>query len=203
MSEQLRAGVPLPLRQKYLAQMYPNLTKEVLEASVRSEQQRAIFCKYYGLGESPKSNALISEQLGLNAHSQIGVQLARVERKLKCDKDKRLAVLKNLRKEYYRNFRPKCPFCGHFRAEYRGYEDNLIKWTCGRCKRGYRTVQSEDSNRVRVVSISFCLDDSGEASELVVKVNGKSVEASGYLEMIVGDEDWNFKFGTNHNEQRS
>lgn len=176
--------------------MYPNLTQSVLEAKVSSLQQRSIFCLYYGFDCEPQSNPQIRETLGIKSHNQVAVQLKRAEQKLGADEDARYELLKKLRKEYYKQHRPRCPFCKAARSQYRGVIGSEVKWACGRCKKGFKT----DNNGIghdgsTQVVLSFTLDSSDKVYEVVLKVNGVKKPVSGTLKAIVGDEDWNLNLG--------
>lgn len=204
MPEQIR-GLPLPVRQKYLAQMYPGLTRADIESKIKSVQQRQVFCLFYGFECEPLSNADIREALGIRLQNQVGVQLERAEVKLGLDKDKRYDLLKKLKKEYYRTHRPRCPFCKASKAQSRGCTDTDDKWYCGRCKRHYSTTRGQHEGRSskQRVNISFKLGCEGKVSNLVVRVDGQVRSLCGTLQAVIGDEDWHLKLGrTEHEEDR-
>jgi ribosomal protein L37AE/L43A len=191
MPEKLRNGIPLPLRQKYLQKMYPDITRGYLELCVQSEQQREIFCRYYGFECEPQSNEAIRSALSIRCHNQVAVQLDRAEVKLGVDKDKKFDLVRALRREFYKKHRPKCPYCKGTKSQFRGEGRNTLDWYCGKCKGQFKTVGDSPKAGQRIV-MSFWLDDRGTVSELVVKADGERVEVSNAnLQMIVGKEDWN------------
>jgi ribosomal protein L37AE/L43A len=196
MPEKIR-GLPLPLRQKYLNEMYPNLTQTDIDTKIKSLQQRQVFVLFYGFGCEPMSNADIRNELGINSHNQVSVQLERAERRLGLDKNKRYELLKALRKEYYKKHRPRCPFCKASKAQSRGSTENEDVWSCGRCKRQYRTERktNDSAKRSQRVNITFKLSEEGDISHLVVKVDGAYKVMNGTLQAVVGDEDWSLKLG--------
>jgi ribosomal protein L37AE/L43A len=124
------------------------------------------------------------------------VQLERAERKLGLDKDKRYEMLKALRKEYYKKHRPRCPFCKASKAISRGSTETEDKWSCGRCKKHYKTPKKEsEAEGSQRVTISFKLGQEGLVSHLMVKIDGSYKTINGKLEAIVGDEDWKLRLG--------
>jgi hypothetical protein len=145
MPEPIR-GLPLPLRKKYLTEMYPGLTQADIDTKIKSLQQRQVFVLFYGFGCEPMSNADIRNELGINSRNQVSVQLERAERRLGLDKNKRYDLLKTLRKEYYKKHRPRCPFCKASKAQSRGSTESEDKWTCGRCKKQYKTQTQGGGN---------------------------------------------------------
>lgn len=196
MPQQIRTGIPLLLRQKYLTQMYPDLDRATLEAKVTSLQQRSIFCLYYGFECESQSNPQIRATLGIRSHNQVAVQLKRAETKLGVDDEGRYELLKKLRKEYYKEHRPKCPHCRASRTQFRGVVGSEVKWVCGRCKRAFRgNNNSLKSDGLTTVMMSFGLDESDKVYDVVLKVNGVGKPVSGSLRLRVGDEDWNLTLG--------
>lgn len=204
MPEQIR-GLPLPVRQKYLAQMYPGLTRADIETKIKSPQQQQVFRLFYGFECEPMSNADIRDLLSIRSHNQVAVQLERAERKLGLDKDKRYELLKKLKKEYYRKHRPRCPFCKASKAQSRGASLTEDKWYCGKCKRHYRTNRkaSEVRSSEQRVNISFKLGCEGQVSNLVVRVDGVVRSLCGTLNAMVDDEDWCLKLGRTPNDEHS
>lgn len=166
--------------------MYPNLKESDFRLQKLSKQQSEIFKRYYGWGCYPQDTSVIQDALGIRTHNQIAVQLERAECKLGCDKDERLKLAKKYKKAYYKKFRPKCPFCRASKARFRGLKGSDINWQCGKCHRSFQTTRTEETegNDTRF-EISFLLNDSGEAKDLKVAVNGSKVSASGWLEMVV------------------
>ena len=179
-------GLPLALRHKYLTLMYPGLTREQIESVKLSSQQLDIFTLFYGFECEAIPNPDIRQKLGIRSHNQVAVQLARAERKLGVDEDKRYEVLKNLKREYYKKHRPKCPFCRASKATYRGCTETETKWICGKCKRHYSTESDDSEIKRNQVSISFRITELGEASCLVVRVDGIVQQAS----IQLNDGDW-------------
>lgn len=193
---ELYSRIPLPFRRAYLSKMYPALKESDFTLQKLSLQQSEVFRRYYGWGCEPMSTSAIQEALGIRSHNQVAVQLDRAESKLGCDKDERLKLAKDYKKAYYRKCRPKCPFCRASKARFRGLKGSDINWQCGKCHRSFQTSKTEqtDSNETRV-EISFLMNDSGEAKDLKVAVNGTKGLANGWLEMVAGDKDWSIKLG--------
>lgn len=193
MPEKMRNGIPLPLRKKYLSKMYPDLTRGYLELCIRSEQQRKIFCRYYGFECEPQSNDQILTELGIRCPNQVAVQLDRAEVKLGVDKDKKFDLVQALRKEYYKKHRPKCPMCKASRSQYRGGSSSGEQdlWFCAKCKGSFKTDKAEQWDTTRRVSISFVVDAGKTVSYVAGKVDGEKMQAiGGSLQVRVRGEDW-------------
>ena len=169
--------------------MYPNLKESDLTLYKLSLQQSEVFKRYYGVfGFEPQETSAIQDELGIYSHNQVAVQLNRAEVKLGCDKDERLKLTKDFKKAYYKEYRPKCPFCRASKARFRGLKDSDINWQCGKCHRSFMTPHT--NIRDSRVDISFVMLQDGTAKDVRVSVNGTKQAASGKIELAVGDENW-------------